>query len=157
MAGSYPYGRFRYRVECDGLSEYFFFDGESMIADLRVKGKDSANKLRKAIYSMFDLDIIESALTHIGRIDLKTTALGKLYLSKGQIASGSKIASIKTNIESAQNAIDSNNSEINKAKDEKKQKKELIESISEAIGSTKSKASFYFILIFHSFTLSLQR
>ena len=125
-----------------GLSEYFFFDGESMIADLRVKGKDSANKLRKAIYSMFDLDIIESALAHIGRIDLKTTALGKLYLSKGQIASGSKIASIKTNIESAQNAIDSNNSEINKAKGEKKQKKELIESISEAIGSTKSKAEY---------------
>lgn len=35
-----------------GLSEYFFFDGESMIADLRVKGKDSAGKLRKALYSM---------------------------------------------------------------------------------------------------------
>lgn len=33
-----------------GLSDYFFFDGESMIADLRVKGKDSAGKLRKALY-----------------------------------------------------------------------------------------------------------
>ena len=50
-----------------GLSEYFFFDGESMIADLRVKGKDSAGKLRKALYSMFDLDVIEAALGHIGR------------------------------------------------------------------------------------------
>ena len=28
-----------------GLSEYFFFDGESMIADMSVKGKDSAKKL----------------------------------------------------------------------------------------------------------------
>lgn len=37
-----------------GLSEYFFFDGESMIADLRVKGRDSAGKLRRALYSMFD-------------------------------------------------------------------------------------------------------
>ena len=65
-----------------GLSEYFFFDGESMIADLRVKGKDSAAKLRKALYSMFDLDVIESALTHVGRTDSKTTVLGKLYMNK---------------------------------------------------------------------------
>ena len=52
-----------------GLAEYFFFDGESMIADLRVKGRDSASKLRKALYSMFDLDVIESAINHIGRTD----------------------------------------------------------------------------------------
>lgn len=52
-----------------GLAEYFFFDGESMIADLRVKGRDSAGKLRKALYSMFDLDVIESAINHIGRTD----------------------------------------------------------------------------------------
>ena len=61
-----------------GLSDYFFFDGENMIADLRVKGKDSANKLKEALYSMFDLDVIEAAMNHIGRTDLKTTALGKL-------------------------------------------------------------------------------
>lgn len=125
-----------------GLSEYFFFDGESMIADLRVKGKDSASKLRKAVYSMFDLDVLESALSHVGRTDLKTTALGKLYLSKGQIASGSKIAAVKTNIESAQNSIDKNVSEIARLTDEKTQKKELIASISEKIGSTKSKAEY---------------
>lgn len=65
-----------------GLSDYFFFDGESMIADLRVKGKDSAGKLRKALYSMFDLDVIESALDHIGDTKLKTTVLGKLYLRR---------------------------------------------------------------------------
>lgn len=88
-----------------GLSEYFFFDGERMIADLRVKGKDSAGKLRKALYSMFDLDVIESAINHIGRTDLKTTVLGKLYLSKGTITSDSKINAIKTNIENAQQKI----------------------------------------------------
>ena len=85
-----------------GLSEYFFFDGESMIADLRVKGKDSAGKLRKALYSMFDLDVFEAAIGHIGRTDLKTTVLGKLYLSKATISSGSQIAVEKTNIEGAQ-------------------------------------------------------
>lgn len=89
-----------------GLSDYFFFDGESMIADLRVKGKDSAGKLRKALYSMFDLDVIESALDHIGDTKLKTTVLGKLYLSKGTISSGSKIAAVKTNIENAQALIE---------------------------------------------------
>lgn len=73
-----------------GLSDYFFFDGESMIADLRVKGRDSADKLKSALYSMFDLDVIEAALNDIGRDDLKTTALGKLFLSKGTIASDSE-------------------------------------------------------------------
>lgn len=84
-----------------GLSDYFFFDGESMISDLRVKGKDSAGKLRKALYSMFDLDILEAAINDLGRTDLKTTVIGKLYLSKGTIASGGQIAAIKTNIEGA--------------------------------------------------------
>ena len=88
-----------------GLSDYFFFDGESMIADLRVKGKDSASKLRKALYSMFDLDVLESAINHIGATHLKTTVLGKLYLSKGTISSGSQISAVKTNIENAQNKI----------------------------------------------------
>ncbi len=125
-----------------GLSEYFFFDGESMIADLRVKGKDSASKLRKALYSMFDLDVIESALEHIGRTDLKTTVLGKLYLSKGTIASGSQISAIKTNIENAQNVIAETEQKIANSKKEKEEKKELITKISEQIGSTKSKAEY---------------
>lgn len=125
-----------------GLSEYFFFDGESMIADLRVKGKDSASKLRKALYSMFDLDVIESALDHIGRTDLKTTVLGKLYLSKGTIASGSQIAAIKTNIVNAQGVILDTETKIADAQKEKTDKKELATRISEQIGSTKSKAEY---------------
>lgn len=125
-----------------GLSDYFFFDGESMIADLRVKGKDSASKLRKALYSMFDLDVIEAALNHIGRTDLKTTVLGKLYLSKGTIASGNEIASTKTNIEQAQNKITEVNEKLIIAKKEKEEKKKLIEEISEKIGSTKSKREY---------------
>ena len=99
---TYPERMIEQILPC-GLSQYFFFDGETMIADLRVKGKDSAGKLRKALFSMFDLDVIESAIDHIGRTDLKTTVLGKLYLSKGTIASGGQISVIKTNIENAQN------------------------------------------------------
>jgi len=41
-----------------GLSDYFFFDGETMIADLRVKGKDSAGKLRKAYESKDPIALI---------------------------------------------------------------------------------------------------
>ena len=125
-----------------GLAEYFFFDGESMIADLRVKGRDSATKLRKALYSMFDLDVIEAALSHIGRTDLKTTALGKLYLNQGTIASGSKISTVKTNIENAQNKIASLDAEIETATEEKKRNQEIARQASEKIGSTKSKADY---------------
>lgn len=125
-----------------GLAEYFFFDGESMIADLRVKGRDSASKLRRALYSMFDLDVIESAINHIGRTDLKTTVLGKLYLGKSSIGSGSEVSAIKTNIETAQNLIAQKTEQIEKCDGEKEEKKKIIQTISEQIGSTKSKADY---------------
>lgn len=102
-----------------GLSDYFFFDGESMIADLRVKGKDSAGKLRKALYSMFDLDVIESALGHIGRTDLRATVLGKLYLSKGTISSGGQVSDIKANIENAQARMARYEADLERAKEKK--------------------------------------
>ena len=125
-----------------GLSDYFFFDGESMIADLRVKGKDSAGKLRKALYSMFDLDVIESALDHIGDIKLKTTVLGKLYLSKGTITSGDKISTVKANIENAQALIEKHQATLEKTKKEKEECQTLIQRVSEQIGGFKSKADY---------------
>lgn len=125
-----------------GLADYFFFDGESMIADLRVKGRDSAGKLRKALYSMFDLDVLESAISHIGRSDLKTTVLGKLYLSKGTISSGSEIAAVKTNIEGAQSKIAKYEQDLINAKKKKNECQELIQKVSEQIGGYKSKADY---------------
>lgn len=125
-----------------GLADYFFFDGESMIADLRVKGKDSAGKLRKALYSMFDLDVIESAIAHIGRTDLKTTVLGKLYLSKGSISSDGEISAVKTNITSAQNQIERKDQLLDEATKEKTAKQDFIRIVSEQIGSTKSKSDY---------------
>lgn len=125
-----------------GLSEYFFFDGESMIADLRVKGRDSAGKLRKALYSMFDLDVLEAAIGHIGRTDLRTTVLGKLYLSKGNIASGSEISTLRFNIEQVQARIDDYTDRLNKAKSEKEEKRQIVADISEKIGGVKSKAEY---------------
>ncbi|WP_069679915.1 AAA family ATPase [Clostridium taeniosporum] len=125
-----------------GLSDYFFFDGENMIADLRVKGKDSANKLKKALYSMFDLDVIELAKDHVGNITSPTTVLGKLYMSKGTVKSGSQISAVKTNIENAQNKIEKYNEELKVYSQKKEKMKELIRTVSEQIGSTKSKVEY---------------
>ncbi len=125
-----------------GLSDYFFFDGESMIADFRVKGKDSASKLRKALYSMFDLDVIESAISHLGRTDLKTTALGKLYLSKGTITSGSQISTVKVNIENAQAKLEKIEEKIELDKNERLKLQNETQKISEQIGGSKSKAQY---------------
>ena len=125
-----------------GLAEYFFFDGERMIADLSTKSDDSAKKLKEALYSMFDLDILDMAREHIGSTDLKRTVLGKLYLSKGDSSSGGEIAIVKTNIENAQTKIEKLEEKLRLAKEEKDQNKQAITSISEQIGSTKSKADY---------------
>ena len=125
-----------------GLSDYFFFDGENMIADLRLKGKDSAKSLRKALYSILDLDLIENALTHIGSTELKTTVLGKLFLSKGSVGSGSEIGATKANIENAQNKLAELGEALKKDKEELAAKQQLINDISESIGSVKSKEDY---------------
>lgn len=125
-----------------GLSDYFFFDGESMIADLRVKGKDSAGKLRKALYSMFDLDVLEAAINHVGETKLKTTVLGKLYLSKGTISSGSQIAAIKTNIEGAQTRLERLGPDLESAQKRKAECQSILVSVSEQIGGFRSKADY---------------
>lgn len=122
-----------------GLSDYFFFDGESMIADLRVKGRDSADKLKSALYSMFDLDVIEAALNDIGRDDLKTTALGKLFLSKGTIASDSETKALKTDIEGIQSQIGRLKDALEK---DNTRKSELQQAIQSVIGKHKSKAEY---------------
>lgn len=124
-----------------GLSEYFFFDGESMLADLRVKGRESANKLRRALYSMFDLDLYEEAINHIGYTDRKTTVLGRLFLSK----SGSndvQIRGIKAEIENTQTRISNLESSLDLMREEKKDKEEFIKNASEEIGGTLSKKHY---------------
>ena len=68
---------------------------------------------------MFDLDVLESAIAHIGRTDLKTTTvLGKLYLSKGTISSGSQISAVKTNIEGAQAKLEKIRKDLSEAQKE---------------------------------------
>lgn len=125
-----------------GLSDYFFFDGESMIADLRVKSQDSAGKLRKALYSMFDLDVVEAAINHIGNDQARTTVLGRLYLSKSNVKSGSAIAAIKTNIENAQKKIDNLTAQIGEYEQEIQRLQERVTEISEEIGGIRTRQDY---------------
>ena len=91
---------------------------------------------------MFDLDVLEAALNHIGDTKLKTTVLGKLYLGKGTISSGSKIAAVKTNIENAQALIEKHEAALEKAKREKAECQAVIQSVSEQIGGYKSRSDY---------------
>ena len=91
---------------------------------------------------MFDLDVVESAIGHIGRTDLRSTVLGKLYLSKSSVASGTEISVLKTNIENAQKKIADLESKKSQAEEESKKLQERITAISEEIGSTKSKQEY---------------
>lgn len=125
-----------------GFADYFFFDGESMIADLRVKGRESATNLRKTIYSIFDLDILDMAKRHIGSISSKSTVLGNLFLKKGADISGSEVSKVKNNMLVAQMQLEQYNQKQTEFSKNKNDNQEKIKSISEQIGSIKSKAKY---------------
>ena len=65
-----------------GLAPYFFFDGETMIADLKIRGMDSAKTLKKALHSIFEIEVYENALKDIGTIKNAQSALGQLHRKK---------------------------------------------------------------------------
>ena len=121
-----------------GLSEYFFFDGEGMIADLKIKGRDSAKKLKKALYSMFDLDILDNAINHIGKKDSKTTVLGALYLDKGTIASDAETNKAQRQVKTIENKIEEIEGNIKTKEDERIKAKDFLNELSEKIGGAKS-------------------
>lgn len=125
-----------------GLSEYFFFDGETMIADLGQKSANSSKNLKKALYSIFDLDVLSMALTDIGATDKARSVLGKLVAGKGEAVSGSEMSIVQGNIENAQSRIEKLTKQNDAATAERDEKRKLVAEISEQIGSTKSKAEY---------------
>lgn len=125
-----------------GLAEYFFFDGESMIADLGKKGKDSAGKLKEALYSIFNLDVYQNAIDHIGRNDLKTTVIGTLFKDMDDENSNGEVSVVKTNIDNAQNKIEEYEEKKKKAQENKTKNQQVILEMSEKIGSVKSKEQY---------------
>lgn len=125
-----------------GLKDYFFFDGESMIADLNAKGKDSAIRLKEALYLMLDLSIYDKAVDYIGSTELKTTALGALFLSKAAMGSSSELVTLGQRMESAQNSRDAQQERKEKLEHDIEELQDRITQISEQIGGAKSQRDY---------------
>lgn len=123
-----------------GLSQYFFFDGESMIADLNQKGRDSAKSLRKALYSIFDLDIYEQALVHIGSQSSGTsTVLGKLYLSRSENSSSIDVIKARGLYNQSLKKVEELEEKISTSANQITNYKSKAQELSERIGSTPSQ------------------
>ena len=123
------------------LSEYFFFDGESMVADLKQKGKDSAVKLKKTLYSMFDMNIYQSASVHIGAIDKKGSVIGTIFSEKTSSDSEEQ-QKVKNEIISIQKLLEEYNCKINNENEECEKLNETIKTLSEIIGSVNTKINY---------------
>lgn len=126
-----------------GLSPYFFFDGETMIADLKIRGTDSAKKLRKALYSIFDLEAYEKALEDVGKIGKSQSVLGQLELKRLKAAEAGAteqkhkqyLKEIKL-LNRKKEECENENAEYGA---QLKEIEERLEEISELIGTNKSK------------------
>lgn len=127
-----------------GLSPYFFFDGETMIADLKIRGTDSAKTLRKALYSIFELEAYEKAVDDVGSTNRSQTVLGQLENLKIKAAEISateeihkrylkEIKILKSKLEECENENFEYSSKIEELS-------ERLKIISELIGTNKSKA-----------------
>lgn len=125
-----------------GLSSYFFFDGETMIADLKMTGSESAKSLRTALFTILELELYESALKHLGTKTQSQSVLGILSnksINARERASTEKesqdllreIKWLKINIEDIEERNLSNNEKI-------KGNNERIKTLSESIGLNKS-------------------
>lgn len=126
-----------------GLAPYFFFDGETMIADLKIRGTDSAKKLKSALYSIFELEVYEKALTDIGTKNRTQSVLGQL--NSRCITAQSKATTEKkqkdflkdiNNLTNKLEQIENENTDYNNRRQENEKR---IREISEQIGSSKSK------------------
>ncbi len=122
-----------------GLSQYFFFDGESMIADLGTTGQKSAKSLRKALYRLFDLDIYENALAHLGKEDSTSTVLGKLHTEWAKQATDNKVVMQRKTFESIQKTHAKIDGEVKELKTAIAEREEEVRFLSEKIGQATSK------------------
>lgn len=126
-----------------GLAPYFFFDGETMIADLKIRGTDSAKTLKKALHSIFELETYESALRDIGTVKSGQSALGQLESKRlDAFEKAAKERKIKGYIREIKilgekiEIIETENEQFNERIIEYNKR---ISQISESIGTSKSK------------------
>ena len=126
-----------------GLSSYFFFDGENMIADLKVKGKDSAKNLKTALYLMLDLNVYDNIVDVLGNTDTKNSVLGMLYSSKTSTSSDSELQKLGTQLDGQITRRDNLKKQNDKYEEQIDELEQRNEEISELIGKgTKSQAEY---------------
>ncbi len=126
-----------------GLSPYFFFDGETMIADLKIRGTESAKMLRTALYSIFELQVYENAVRDIGSVKKLSTALGKLENKRlEEIKKSSPESTVQQylrDVKVLKAQIESMNINNEMIKERVEEYKNRISAISEEIGSRQSE------------------
>ena len=122
-----------------GLSQYYFFDGESMIADLGTTGRESAKSLRKALYRLFDLDVYENAVIHLGDQSQNSSVLGKLYTELSKQATDSKIVMQRRTYESILKQCQKVESDVALKKKAIAEKEDEVRFLSERIGMATSR------------------
>lgn len=126
-----------------GLSPYFFFDGETMIADLKIRGTDSAKTLKKALYTIFELEMYEKALIDIGNKNKSQSVLGQLDNKRLNVLKNSTSEKVQrqyaTDIKVLQGKLETINEDNDNFKNELKENKKRRDDISELIGASKSK------------------
>ena len=126
-----------------GLSPYFFFDGETMIADLKIRGTDSAKTLRTALYSIFDLEVYEKALVDIGSRTRSQSAIGQLdtmrLKAEEKSATESKQKEYLRDIRILKRKIEECDSENEIFSEDMHNMDTRLKEISELIGTSKSK------------------
>ncbi|HHX67357.1 MAG TPA: AAA family ATPase [Gallicola sp.] len=125
-----------------GLSEYFFFDGESMISDLKLKGRDSAAKLKEALYLILGLNVYDKASKVIGNETQRTSVLGMLTLSKTDKGSGLELETLGLKYQSALDVEENLKDNLKELNKQIKDKQDYINELSEKIGSAKSQKEY---------------
>ena len=122
-----------------GLSQYYFFDGESMIADLGTTGRESAKFLRKALYRLFDLDVYENAIIHLGDQNQTSSVLGKLYSEFSKQATDTKIVMQRRTYESILKKCQQIEAEVAAKRKAISEKEDEVRFLSERIGLATSR------------------
>lgn len=125
-----------------GLSSYFFFDGETMIADLKMTGSESAKSLRTALYSILELELYEYALIDLGSKTQSQSVLGILFnksiRAREKAAAEKESQDLLREIRILNNKIEGIENEIIQKNEKIKQNSERIKKLSENIGLNKS-------------------
>ncbi len=126
-----------------GLAPYFFFDGETMIADLKIRGTDSAKTLKRALNSIFELEVYEKALVDLGSKEKTQSAIGQL--DRRQRGAQEKAATEEKQQQYISD-ITKLNAKLEKINDENTKLENILQEytkrtteISELIGTNKSK------------------